>query len=518
MKRALGLVRVSTISQAEQGYSLEEQTATIQAYCARHGLELVEVVTDAGISGKVLNRPGVVQALQLADAKAYEVLILCRLDRLGRENRVIQELLGRFRDRGVEVQFTEHASGNSPSERFMLNVLGGVSEFESALTRERTMAGKAEKAAGGFYPAYLGLFGYRMIQRWQEQASPEFAGRSGELLPHPEEAPLVTELFRRYADGTSLAQLAAWLTETGISARRGGVWSFVAVRRLLGNSAYVGELVYGRHAWTLLAEQTTAGKRRFAIRERDADEWQIIACPPLVSRETWDAVQARLARNTEALVGRPTTLYSLRGCITCYQCRTTKGEPRTLVGQRRNTNSKRPGYHRLYYKCRDCALEIGAEKLDRQVMQALRAACRPEVAERETRRRVMKQRAAAGTVDADLARVRETLRQLDVEEGRLADLGLAGISVPVLRDKAAGIRKRRARAEAERQRLQEAADQLQDPEEAVLLALNEAADTLEWLAEAEEDMERRQELFQARVRVTAFPKGKCNISFCWRDR
>lgn len=516
--RVITYARVSTEGQVVDGASLSDQRKNLEKFCASQGWQHIEHIEDAGVSGALAQRNGVNRIFQLAEQRAVDLVLCIKVDRLGRKAWIIENMIERLRSCGVSVVFSTQSFAEGPVGDLTRGLLGHISQFESSLTRERTMKGKREKAESGRYPAHLSLFGYRMIQRWQEQASPEFAGRSGELLPHPEEAPLVTELFRRYADGASLAQLAAWLTETGISARRGGVWSFVAVRRLLGNSAYVGELVYGRHAWTLLAEQTPAGKRRFAIRERDADEWQIIACPPLVSRETWDAVQARLARNTEALVGRPTTLYSLRGCISCYQCRTTKGEPRTLVGQRRNTNSKRPGYHRLYYKCRDCALEIGAEKLDRQVMQALRAACRPEVAERETRRRVLKQRAAAGTVDADLARVRETLRLLDVEEGRLADLGLAGISVPVLRDKAAGIRKRRAHAEAERQRLQEAADQLQDPEEAVLLALEEAADTLEWLAEAAEDPERRQQLYQARVRVTAFPQGKCSFSFQWRDR
>src|SRR3990167_8820805 len=51
-RRVLGYLRVSTDKQADSGLSLEAQRAKVEGYAALYGLELVEVLTDAGESGR----------------------------------------------------------------------------------------------------------------------------------------------------------------------------------------------------------------------------------------------------------------------------------------------------------------------------------------------------------------------------------------------------------------------------------------------------------------------------------
>jgi hypothetical protein len=48
---AMLYVRVSTPGQAEKGYSLRERAERLRAHCAEHGLEVLEVVKDASVSG-----------------------------------------------------------------------------------------------------------------------------------------------------------------------------------------------------------------------------------------------------------------------------------------------------------------------------------------------------------------------------------------------------------------------------------------------------------------------------------
>ena len=57
--KAIGYVRVSTEEQAREGISLDNQKTKIEAYCELNDLELVEIVEDAGKSGKDLNREGI---------------------------------------------------------------------------------------------------------------------------------------------------------------------------------------------------------------------------------------------------------------------------------------------------------------------------------------------------------------------------------------------------------------------------------------------------------------------------
>ncbi len=61
---AIGYCRVSTDEQAREGVSLETQRSRIRAYCEAKDLELVDMLTDDGISGKTLERPALRELLQ----------------------------------------------------------------------------------------------------------------------------------------------------------------------------------------------------------------------------------------------------------------------------------------------------------------------------------------------------------------------------------------------------------------------------------------------------------------------
>jgi site-specific DNA recombinase len=74
-------------------------------------------------------------------------------------------------------------------------------------------------------------FGYRYVRK------SEHAGAAYEILEH--EAVPVAELFRRYADGVSIAELTRWLTEQGVPTRTGKhrwdrsvLWGMLRGRRL----------------------------------------------------------------------------------------------------------------------------------------------------------------------------------------------------------------------------------------------------------------------------------------------
>ena len=63
--KAVGYIRVSTDEQASHGVSLEAQRAKVEAYAQLYDLELVEVVADAGLSAKSMDRPGLQQVLAM---------------------------------------------------------------------------------------------------------------------------------------------------------------------------------------------------------------------------------------------------------------------------------------------------------------------------------------------------------------------------------------------------------------------------------------------------------------------
>jgi DNA invertase Pin-like site-specific DNA recombinase len=135
----IGYARVST---DEQNLGLQRDALTAA------GCEVL--FEDQGISGTAKSRPGLDQAL--AALKAGDVLVVWKLDRLGRSLghliQVITELGGQgvgFRSLSESID-TETAGG-----RLVFHMMGALAEFERSLIAERTRAGmKAAKARG--YP------------------------------------------------------------------------------------------------------------------------------------------------------------------------------------------------------------------------------------------------------------------------------------------------------------------------------------------------------------------------------
>lgn len=85
-QKCVGYVRVSTDEQASIGYGMEAQEKAIRAFAESQGYELIDVIKDAGISGatKPEDRPGFLKVLQLAEKKAFSVLLVWKFDRLAR--------------------------------------------------------------------------------------------------------------------------------------------------------------------------------------------------------------------------------------------------------------------------------------------------------------------------------------------------------------------------------------------------------------------------------------------------
>jgi DNA invertase Pin-like site-specific DNA recombinase len=132
----IGYARVST---TDQDLALQ-QDALAAAECER--------VFEDRASGARADRPGLAQAL--AYARRGDVLVVWKLDRLGRS---MSHLIDTMRDldgRGISLRsLTEQIDTTTPGGRLIFHVFGALGQFERDLIRERTRAGlKAAEARG----------------------------------------------------------------------------------------------------------------------------------------------------------------------------------------------------------------------------------------------------------------------------------------------------------------------------------------------------------------------------------
>ena len=101
MNRAALYIRVSTLEQAQEGYSVGEQKERLIAYCKAKDWIIADIYVDGGYTGSNLNRPGIQKLISETDK--FDLVLVYKLDRLSRSQRdtlyLIEEV---FRPKGVD--------------------------------------------------------------------------------------------------------------------------------------------------------------------------------------------------------------------------------------------------------------------------------------------------------------------------------------------------------------------------------------------------------------------------------
>ena len=347
MTSAAIYARVSSARQ-KKDQTIGSQTQALREHAAQNRLEVPEewVFEDEGHSGATLVRPGLEALRDLAAQGCLDVVLVYSPDRLARKFAYQALLIEEFARSGVRVEFVKNgARGDSPEDQLLVQFQGMFAEYEKAQLMERYRRGKAHRARTGSVNVLSGApFGYRYARKT------DLAGAAYEI--REDEAALVAELFRRYADeGASIADLARWLTGQGVPTRTGKHrWDRSVVWGMLRNPAYAGTAVFGK----TMAVHEPAGLNRVArlqgrsvprpvkTVDRPREEWTGIPVPAIVSTGTFERVQQRLADN-KRFAARNTKVPSLlQGLAACSACG---------YGYYRGHTTTTAGNKIYYYRC-----------------------------------------------------------------------------------------------------------------------------------------------------------------------
>jgi site-specific DNA recombinase len=459
------------------------------------------VVQDAGVSGRLSDRPAVQQVRELAQAGAADAVLLVRVDRMGRENRIILNLLHEFRVLGLRPLFIETPAEDTPVGRFMISVLGAKAELEWEQIREKTSGGRYAKARAGKIPSGTAPLGYHLVSVAEAAAIPEYAGRDGELEIVEQEAEIVRRMYDQLLSGETLRGMLRWLRAEGIRPRRAQHWSASTVRHLLENPVYRGVFFYG--ATHTRREERTPGKHSFI--RTTAESWVEIPVPAILSVETWERAQERLRTLSQVEHGRGSYNWPLRGVLRCGVCRDTKGEPARFCAL---WATGRHGKRYRYYRCNTakdldgCRAQVPALRMEAQALEFVKQAALPGVIAREERARAQERLRESGDVESVLRRVNAELAKLDREERQAAKLIMSGLSPHIVAETVTAIQQRRAALDEEHRRALARCAGLLTPEAAAARGETKADRLREALASSEEEPTRLQRLFQQVLRIT----------------
>lgn len=135
--RAALYLRCSTADQ-----TTANQLPQLHNYVQFHGWEIAEIYTDEDQSGKKTSRPQFDRMMADAREKKFDVVVVVKLDRLGRSMKHLLDTLDVLNKLNIAfASATQNIDTTTAAGKLMFNLLGAFAEFEATLISERTKAG-----------------------------------------------------------------------------------------------------------------------------------------------------------------------------------------------------------------------------------------------------------------------------------------------------------------------------------------------------------------------------------------
>lgn len=269
-------------SHAQKDASIEQQFRECREYAKRKGIQIIGEYADHALSGQTDQRPEFQRMIRDAKRGRFQYVITWKVDRFARNRYDSATYKARLKAFGVSVLYAKEDIPEGPEGILLESVLEGSAEYYSANLAQNIRRGMEDNARACKANGHK-LIGYRV-------------GPDGRYEEDPATAPIVRLIFERYNAGVTQAEIQNELNAKGFRTVRGYAFDKNSLTRILKNEKYLGIYIYGD------------------IRIEGG-------MPQLVDRETFDAVQMKLARNKRAPAHRwDIADYQLTGKLFCGKC------------------------------------------------------------------------------------------------------------------------------------------------------------------------------------------------------
>lgn len=306
--------RVSTERQ-EKEETIVSQIGAIRDRIAMDNLVLDEsfVYKDEGFSGSIIERPALDRLREEAKQHKFDMVYVYDYGRFSRDLTDLMVIKDEIEATGVRVvSLFERITGDSDTDRLLLQIMGAVHEYERKKIARRFHNGKMQKAKRGKLVGYVAPYGY------------QYDKDSESIIPYEPEVTVVRKIYDWVGNqGHTSYSVIKMLHDTGISPRKekSEYWTKSPIDRILRNESYIGRHHYNKSESVIaryhLKETRYRRQQKTGRKQRDKSEWILHEIEPIVSQELFNKVQEQLKRNVKF---RPTNRkhdYLLTGVIKC---------------------------------------------------------------------------------------------------------------------------------------------------------------------------------------------------------
>ncbi|MCA9340470.1 MAG: recombinase family protein, partial [Candidatus Saccharibacteria bacterium] len=288
--------RVSTARQ-EQEETIDSQIAEVRQRILADNTLLTDERTyiDEGYSGSLLERPSLDAMLDAAKNKEFDVLYIYDLGRLSRQLSHLLIVIEQLEKYECEIVSLHERITGTPEDKFLLQIMGSMHEYERAKIAERFRRGKMYKARSGKIVGYSPPYGYR------------YNKEAGEFDIYEPEARVVRKIFGWIAnDGLSTYQVIDRLHEAGIAPRqqKGEYWTRGPIARMLKNETYYDKHHFNKSEsilprYRLKSESKYRKIQKTGRRVRPRDEWIEFDVPAIIPKRLFDKARLAIERNAK---------------------------------------------------------------------------------------------------------------------------------------------------------------------------------------------------------------------------
>ena len=197
------------------------QESKIRAYCLLNDLNLIEVICDAGVSGKNLSRPGIQKVLSLVKSGQVDGLVIYSLSRLGRSTSDLLDIAKLLDKKSVIVHsITEKIDTTTAVGKFFFTLLGALAKMERGLISEETKAALSQKRSNNERTNFKAQFGFEFTV-------------DGKVVENAQEQRILQIVQELKAQGESVRNIQKRLTADGYLNRNGRPFAISAVHYML---------------------------------------------------------------------------------------------------------------------------------------------------------------------------------------------------------------------------------------------------------------------------------------------
>ena len=301
-------IRVSTLDQVREGFSLPEQKEKLIEFCKSKGYEIHEVYADEGISGKDDKRPAYQQMINDIKNGTVNVIVALKLDRFTRSVYDVEKLMKILEKYGCDLDCKDDDSNTLTSNgRMYIRLTTAFSQNEIERCSERTKFGMVGAIKAGHIPNRTPI-GFKRDNK--------------KLVPDELTKDIVIRMYDLYLEGKSYQGIANVYNKEEVLGKTN--WLDSTIQKIMTNELYKGDFVHGK--------RTTH------------PEYYENVVEPIVSKEKWNACQYQTRRNARHYERTATYLFTNK--LKCSICGNFLGG--------KATTKKKTGKKYYYYKCEKC--------------------------------------------------------------------------------------------------------------------------------------------------------------------